>query len=90
MRKADIINKIKQLLKDESDCYYSFAYKSFVFHYDGSKYDLVSIYVEENELIVECVGYSSFRINYINADKLSYNTLNLIMKNYLADSKVFE
>ena len=90
MRKTDIINKIKQLLKDESDCYYSFAYKSFVFHYDGSKYDLVSIYVEENELIVECVSYSSFRINYINADKLSYKTLNLIMNNYLVDSKILE
>lgn len=90
MRKVDIINKIKQLLNNESDCYYSFAYKSFVFHYDGSKYDLMSIYVEENELFVECVGYSSFKLNYINADKLSYKTLNLIMENYLAYSEVFE
>lgn len=87
MNKIDILNKIKDFLSSNiGDMYYSFAYKSFVFHYDSSKYDLMSIYINEDNVVeIECVGYSPFKLNYINIEDLSFRTLHKIYTNLVAD-----
>ncbi len=91
MNKIDILNKIKDFLSSNiGDMYYSFAYKSFVFHYDSSKYDLMSIYINEDNVVeIECVGYSAFKLNYLKAKDMSYKTLNLIYNNLVADFKTY-
>lgn len=87
MNKIDILNEIKDFLSSNiGDMYYSFACRSFVFHFNNSKYDLMSIYInEKQDVIIECVGYSPFKLNYINIEDLSFKTLHKIYTNLVAD-----
>lgn len=84
MKKKDIIERLKSLLWENGDGFFSFCHTIVPFHFDSCKYDLTAIYVESetNVLTVECVGYSSYGLKYLNAEELSCATLKKIEKFY--------
>lgn len=76
MKKQDIINQIINLLLSINDGGYYPFYNALTFHSDGCKYDLSAFCFNNNdELMVECFGYNSFNLYYIEAKEMAYNTL---------------
>ena len=82
--KKKIINEIKEILttKFNVDGYYPFL-NAFTFVHDYSKYDFMAMCLDEDDnLLIECIGYNSFKLNYINTTHVSNKTLYKI-KNYI-------
>lgn len=76
MKKQDIINQIINLLLSINDGGYYPFYKAFTFHFDYCKYDLIGFCFNNNdELMVECIGYQSYTLYYLNTKEMAYNTL---------------
>lgn len=77
--KKNIIADIFEMVKDEN-FYVPFVHNnSFTIHYKGLTYDVMAISVDEwEDLIVECVPHYSFKLDYLNLDKLCIRTINSI------------
>lgn len=79
--KREIIEKIKEVIFKEGDCFASFVGDGITFHKDCSKYDLMSVSydVSTKEVEIESVGYNSFSLSYFKADELNTKTLQMIL-----------
>ena len=80
--KGKLIKEIKDFIICRFQGYYSFFGNGVKLHHDYSKYEVMSVFVDEfNNLVVEVIGYNSFKLSYFNADELSTQTLKMIYKN---------
>ena len=82
MDKFRLIRDLYNFLKDNTEGFVSFIGQTFVIHVDGSKYDVMSVSLDENEKItIECVGYSSFMLYYFNINEMRISTIEKIFNN---------
>ena len=73
------IENIKGYLNKIFPCFYSFFGNGVNIHHDYSKYEVMSVFLDENDnIMVEVVGYNSFALSYFNAEELSTQTLKMI------------
>lgn len=81
MDKKNIINEIKQYIKNYGSDNYLSIHNLRVFSNGYCKYDLMAVWLDDNDdIIIEGVGYNSFKVITFNINELRIRTLYAIMK----------
>lgn len=76
MAKLETINEIKEKLKSFNNIGYYPCNNGLTFHFQSCEYYLMAFIIEDNdELIIECIGYNDFRLFYFKAEEFSFRTL---------------